>query len=60
MFLTDEITVYIYSVILDTVNGVSSTKDVRVTCVNLQAGDIKSIKFVDEENRLLILWRDGG
>ena len=50
--------VYIYSVILNSINGVSSTKDVRVTCISLQTGDIKSVKFVDEENRLLMLWSD--
>jgi anaphase-promoting complex subunit 4 len=52
--------VYIYRVSLETVNGISSTKDISATAVSLQAGDIECIKFVEEDNALMLLWRDAG
>ncbi|KAK2787269.1 hypothetical protein FQN51_003429 [Onygenales sp. PD_10] len=48
---------YLYRVILDMVNGVSSTKAIFLATVNLQSGKITQIKFV-EDGTLMLLWRD--
>lgn len=52
--------VYIYTVRVETVNGISSTKSISVTAASLQSGRIKCIKSVFEDNALMMLWEDAG
>ncbi len=51
--------VYLYRLVLDSVNGVSSTRATFVAKINLQKGNITQIKFV-EDGTLMLLWFDRG
>lgn len=44
---------------LDSVNGVSSTKNIESAKINLQSGEIREIKFV-EDNTLMLIWSNSG
>ncbi|EEH15946.1 hypothetical protein PABG_06033 [Paracoccidioides brasiliensis Pb03] len=46
---------YLYRVLLNTVNGVSSTKAAFLAVLNLQNGNIKQIKFVEDGTMMLLL-----
>ncbi|KAL3481983.1 anaphase-promoting complex component Cut20/Apc4 [Aspergillus californicus] len=46
---------YIYRVILDCANGVSSTRQIRVGAINLQEGEIRQVQFVDDD-KMMVLW----
>ncbi|KAL4809251.1 anaphase-promoting complex, cyclosome, subunit 4-domain-containing protein [Aspergillus unguis] len=48
---------YIYRVVLDLENGVSSTREVQMGVVNLQRGTIQQVQFV-EGNGVMVLWSD--
>ena len=48
-------TVYIYRVVLDSVNGVSSTRSTSIAALDLQEGEIRQLQFV-EDDTLMILW----
>ncbi|OAX78547.1 hypothetical protein ACJ72_07142, partial [Emergomyces africanus] len=50
---------YIYRVVIDTVNGVSSTKATLLAAINLHRGNITQIKFV-EDGTLMLLLSDAG
>ncbi|EEQ89710.2 hypothetical protein RJZ56_004714 [Blastomyces dermatitidis] len=50
---------YIYRVVIDTINGVSSTKATLLAAINLQRGNITEIKFV-EDGTLMLLLSDSG
>ncbi|KAL4970354.1 putative anaphase-promoting complex component Cut20/Apc4 [Aspergillus stella-maris] len=52
---TQKHTLYIYRVILDSENGVSSTREAQVGAVNLQEGTIRQIQFIDD-NKIMVLW----
>ena len=52
--------VHIYRVILDVVNGVSSTRQIRTTTLNLKGGEIRDLKYVPQDRVLMLLWRDAG
>lgn len=45
--------------ILDSVNGVSSTKNVESARIEIQSGEIREIKFV-EDDTLMFIWSNGG
>lgn len=47
--------VYIYRVVLDSVNGVSSTRSTSIAALDLQEGEIRQLQFV-EDDTLMILW----
>lgn len=51
--------VYIYRVVLDSVNGVSSTRRTAVAALSLQQGEIRQLQFVDDDT-LMVLWASGG
>ncbi|OJJ87767.1 putative anaphase-promoting complex component Cut20/Apc4 [Aspergillus glaucus CBS 516.65] len=46
---------YIYRVVLDSVNGVSSTRSTSIAAFDLQEGEIRQLQFV-EDDTLMILW----
>lgn len=46
---------YIYRVVLDSVNGVSSTRMTSIAALDLQEGDIRQLQFVEDDS-LMILW----
>ncbi|PGH15908.1 hypothetical protein AJ79_02075 [Helicocarpus griseus UAMH5409] len=50
--------VRIYRVILETLNGVSSTKAIFHATINLQKGDITQMKFVEDGTIMLLLSED--
>ena len=47
--------VYIYRVVLDSVNGVSSTRSTSRAALDLQEGEIRQLQFV-EDDTLMVLW----
>ena len=47
--------VYIYRIVLDSINGVSSTKSTSIAAIDLLEGEIRQIQFVDDDS-LMILW----
>ncbi|KAL4909877.1 hypothetical protein BDW74DRAFT_165214 [Aspergillus multicolor] len=47
--------VYIYRVVLDLENGVSSTREARVGVVNFHYGMIRQVQFAEGDN-LMVLW----
>jgi anaphase-promoting complex subunit 4 len=51
--------VYIYRVILDCENGVSSTRRTGIGAVDLQEGEIRQIQFV-EDDTIMLLWSNNG
>lgn len=55
---TDDKPVYIYQVILDSANGVSSTRNSAVVAISFQEGEIRQIQFV-EDDTVMILWSSG-
>lgn len=46
---------YIYRVVLDSVNGVSSTRTTSATAFDLQEGEILQLQFVEDDS-LMVLW----
>ncbi|PGH35384.1 anaphase-promoting complex subunit 4 [[Emmonsia] crescens] len=46
---------YLYRVIIETINGVSSTKATLFAAINLQRGNITQIKFVEDGTLMLLL-----
>ncbi|THC97798.1 hypothetical protein EYZ11_002714 [Aspergillus tanneri] len=55
---TDSISkMYLYRLVLDSANGVSSPRSTSIGAVDLQEGDIRQIQFV-EDNTLMLLWSD--
>lgn len=51
------ITVYIYRTVLDSINGVSSTRATSIAAFTLQEGEIRQLQFI-EDDTLIILWSD--
>lgn len=49
--------VYIYRTVLDSVNGVSSTRHASVAALTFQEGEIRQLQFV-EDDTLMVLWSD--
>ncbi|KAL1953234.1 hypothetical protein VTO42DRAFT_3376 [Malbranchea cinnamomea] len=49
---------YCYRVVLETINGVSSTKKIQVSTISLQGGHITDMKYVPQDKLLMVLWRD--
>ncbi|KAJ5259423.1 hypothetical protein N7478_012404 [Penicillium angulare] len=47
--------IYIYRVLFDSINGVSSTRTTSVASLNLQEGEIKQLQF-SHDDTLMILW----
>lgn len=47
--------VYLYRVIIDTVNGVSSTKATLLSAISLKRGSITAVKFVEDGTLMLLL-----
>ncbi|KAK2762196.1 hypothetical protein FQN54_001205 [Arachnomyces sp. PD_36] len=45
---------YLYHVALDSVNGVSSTRSIGSAMINLGSGEIRQIKFVEDDTSMLI------
>lgn len=52
---TDNEPVYIYQVILDSANGVSSIRNNAVVAISFQEGEIRQLQFV-EDDTVMILW----
>ncbi|KAJ5948177.1 Anaphase-promoting complex subunit 4 [Penicillium verhagenii] len=52
---TSKSLIYIYRLILNSSNGVSSTRSTSMAALNLQEGEIKQLQFV-EDDTLMILW----
>ena len=50
---------YIYRTILDSVNGVSSTRSTSIAAVSLKMGEIRQVHFVDDDT-IMVLWASGG
>ncbi|KAL4913499.1 anaphase-promoting complex, cyclosome, subunit 4-domain-containing protein [Aspergillus aurantiobrunneus] len=50
---------YIYRVVLDSENGVSSTREAQVGAINLQEGVIHQVQFV-EDDKMMVLWSNNG
>ncbi|GAD98867.1 anaphase-promoting complex component Cut20/Apc4, putative [Paecilomyces variotii No. 5] len=50
-------TFYIYRAVIDTVNGVSSTKTTSIAGVSLREGDIHQVQFV-QDDIVMVLWSD--
>lgn len=50
-------TVYIYRAVLDSINGVSSTRHTSIAALALPEGEIRQLQFV-EDNTLMVLWSD--
>ncbi|KAG5288861.1 anaphase-promoting complex component Cut20/Apc4 [Histoplasma capsulatum G186AR] len=46
---------YLYRVIIDTVNGVSSTKATLLSAISLKRGSITAVKFVEDGTLMLLL-----
>ncbi|KAJ9314359.1 hypothetical protein DTO271D3_5336 [Paecilomyces variotii] len=55
--LTSKHTFYIYRTVVETVNGVSSTKGTSIAGVSLQEGDIRQVQFVQDDT-IMVLWSD--
>ncbi|KAJ5901657.1 Anaphase-promoting complex subunit 4 [Penicillium taxi] len=49
--------VYIYRTVLDSSNGVSSTRSTSVSAFSLGEGEVRQLQFVDDDT-LMILWMD--
>lgn len=49
------VTVYIYRTVLDSINGVSSSRHTSFAAVTLQEGEIRQLQFV-EDDTLMVLW----
>ncbi len=49
---------YIYRVVLDSENGVSSTREAHVGAIDLKEGIIRQVQFADE--KLMVLWSNSG
>jgi len=56
-FRTITFIVYLFRLVLDSVNGVSSTRATFLAKISLQIGNISQIKFV-EDGTLMLLWFD--
>lgn len=50
-------TVYVYRTVLDSVNGVSSTRHTSLAALTFQEGEIRQLQFV-EDDTLTVLWSD--
>ena len=50
--------VYIYRTVLDSVNGVSSTRATSIASITLKEGEIRQLQFVQDDT-LMVLWTDG-
>ncbi|KAJ5089257.1 Anaphase-promoting complex subunit 4 [Penicillium argentinense] len=50
---------YIYRTVLDSVNGVSSTRSTSVAAVSFEEGEILQLRFVND-NTIALLWRTTG
>ncbi|KAL4785877.1 anaphase-promoting complex, cyclosome, subunit 4-domain-containing protein [Aspergillus varians] len=50
---------YVYRVVLDSENGVSSTRETQVGAINLQEGVIRQVQFVDDD-KVMVLWSNNG
>ncbi|KAH8434213.1 putative anaphase-promoting complex component Cut20/Apc4 [Aspergillus melleus] len=48
---------YMYRLVLDSANGVSSTRNISIGTIDLQEGQIRQVEFV-EDNTLMVLWAD--
>ncbi|KAJ6031834.1 hypothetical protein N7540_002566 [Penicillium herquei] len=53
--LSSKCLVYIYRMVLDSVNGVSSTRSTSIAALNLSEGEVKQVQFVHDDT-LMILW----
>ncbi|KAL4893762.1 anaphase-promoting complex, cyclosome, subunit 4-domain-containing protein [Aspergillus ambiguus] len=49
---------YVYRVVLDCENGVSSTRSLAVGAVDLQEGDVRQVQFVADDT-VMVLWASG-
>lgn len=52
-------TAYIYRVVIDSENGVSSTREAHVGAINLKEGIIRQVQFIDND-KLMVLWSNNG
>lgn len=50
---------YIYRVRLDSVNGVSSTKETSIAALDLSEGEIRQTQFL-EDDTIMLLWTSSG
>lgn len=50
-------TVYVYRTVLDSINGVSSTRHTSLAAVTLREGEVRQFQFV-EDDTLMVLWSD--
>ncbi|KAJ5161911.1 Anaphase-promoting complex subunit 4 [Penicillium capsulatum] len=48
-------TIYIYRVVLDSINGVSSTRAISIAPIVLPGGEVRQLRFVDDDT-LMVLW----
>lgn len=53
--LSNSMSVYIYRTVLDSINGVSSTRHTSLAAVSLPEGEIRQLQFV-EDDTLMVLW----
>jgi anaphase-promoting complex subunit 4 len=51
--------VYIYRVVSDSENGVSSTREICLGALDLQEGEIRQIQFVQDDT-MMLLWSNNG
>ncbi|PTU22891.1 hypothetical protein P175DRAFT_0499432 [Aspergillus ochraceoroseus IBT 24754] len=58
--MTSKHQLYIYRVVLDSENGVSSTRQTCVGAINLQGGAIHQVQFVDNDDTIMVLWSNEG
>lgn len=50
--------VYLYRLILDSVGGVSSTRNTSLAILDLEDGEVRQLQFVNDDT-IMILWRNG-
>ncbi|KAI9373101.1 anaphase-promoting complex, cyclosome, subunit 4-domain-containing protein [Aspergillus egyptiacus] len=53
---TSKYQLYIYRLTLVSENGVSSTRTRRIGAVDLREGVIRQVQFVEEEDKIMVLW----
>ncbi|KAL2822321.1 anaphase-promoting complex, cyclosome, subunit 4-domain-containing protein [Aspergillus cavernicola] len=53
--VTSKHILYIYRVVLDSANGVSSIRQTFIGAINLHKGEIRQVQFVDD-HKIMVLW----
>ena len=51
-------TLYIHRVVLDSINGVSSTRATSIAPIALPGGEVRQVQFVTDDT-LMVLWISG-